>query len=123
MIVNFVAVLAATISANVAPPDIDLWVGLRQVVSIGDLNSDSFALERIQEARSRVVVLFRPNGESCTFRFPLPIGRSVQLRAHGPSRQSLLCALTLRELGDTTTARFEMECIEQPHSERPRCPG
>lgn len=123
MIVNLVAVLTFAISANVPRPDVDVWVAPQQVISIGDWHSDSFAIEQIEQARSRVLVLFRPKEEDCTFRFPLRIGRSVQLRVHALSGQSLLCAMTLRELSDTTTARFETECIEQPHSERPRCPS
>ena len=47
----------------------------RQVVSIGDGNGDTFLLESI--SRNSVMLLLRPKGEDCNFRFQLVVGRSV----------------------------------------------
>ena len=49
-------------------------------VTIGDGDGDSFMLERISPNDNSVVVLLRPKGEDCTFRFAVDVGRSVQLR-------------------------------------------
>jgi hypothetical protein len=68
------------------------------------------------------VVLLRPKGEDCTFRFPLSVGRSVQLRSEDASGQSLLCWATLRSITDGKRAQFGADCKAQPRSDERKCP-
>jgi hypothetical protein len=46
-------------------------------VSIGDGFGDTFLLESISRNDNSVVILPRPKGEDCNFRFQLVVGRSV----------------------------------------------
>lgn len=93
-----------------------------QAVSFGGGDGDSFSVEQISRSDNTVMVLLRPMGESCVFRFPVSVGRSVQLRAETPSGQSLLCKATLQPITDDGTARFGAECSEAPASHERKCP-
>ena len=84
----------------------------QQAVTIGDGNGDSFMLERISPNDNSVVVLLRPKGEDCTFRFPVDVGRSVQLRIDSPLGQSFLCQATLRPIVDSQSVQFSAACAE-----------
>lgn len=93
-----------------------------QAVSFGGGDGDSFSVEQISRSDNTVTVLMRPMGESCVFRFPVTVGRSVQLRADTPSGQSLLCKATLQPITEDGTARFGAECNEAPASHERKCP-
>jgi hypothetical protein len=94
-----------------------------QVVTFGGGDGDSFAVERISRNDNTVTVLLRPMGEGCTFRFPVSVGRSVQLRADTPNGQTLLCQATLQPITEDGTAQFGAECNEGPVSHERKCPA
>jgi hypothetical protein len=96
-------------------------VAPQQAVTFGG-SGDSFAVEQISRNDNTVTVLLRPKGESCTFRFPVIVGRSVQLRADTPSGQSLLCKATLHPITEDGSAQFDAECNEEPVSQERKCP-
>lgn len=93
-----------------------------QAVSFGGGDGDSFSVEQISRNDNTVTVLLRPMGEGCVFRFPVIVGRSVQLRADTPSGQSLMCKATLQPITEDGTARFGAECSEAPISHERKCP-
>ncbi len=93
-----------------------------QAVSIGAGAGDAFAVERISRNENTVVVLLRPKGEDCTFRFSVNVGQSVQLRTQAADGQSFLCKATLRPIIDDTRAQFAEECAEQSPSNERKCP-
>ncbi len=95
----------------------------QQVVTFGGGDGDSFAVEQISRHDNAVTVLLRPMGEGCTFRFPVTVGRSVQLRADAPGGQSMLCKATLQPITEEGTASFGAECTEQPVSHERKCPA
>ena len=94
-----------------------------QAVTFGGGDGDSFSIEHISRSENTVTVLLRPMGESCTFRFPVSVGRSVQLRADTPSGQSLLCKATLQSIANDGEARFGAECNEAPVAHEAKCPA
>ncbi|MEI9899242.1 MAG: hypothetical protein WDN31_02890 [Hyphomicrobium sp.] len=94
----------------------------QQAVTFGGGDGDTFAIEDISPHENMVTVLLRPMGETCSFRFPVMVGRSVQLRADTPSGQSLMCKATLRPITEDGTAQFTAECNEEPISREPKCP-
>jgi hypothetical protein len=57
----------------------------QQAVTIGKGKGNSFMVQQISPEENSVVVLLRPKGEDCTFRFVVDMGHSVQLRRH-PAR-------------------------------------
>ena len=94
-----------------------------QVVTLGNGEGDAFAVEQISRNDNMVTVLLRPKGESCTFRFHVGVGRSVQLRSDSGSGQSMLCKATLQPLTQDGAAEFGAECTEVPtSSSEPKCP-
>ena len=95
----------------------------QQVVTLGGGDGDSFAVEQISRQDNAVTVLLRPMGEGCTFRFPVTVGRSVQLRADTPGGQSLLCKATLQPITEDGAAQFGAECTEGPRSDEHKCPA
>lgn len=97
-------------------------VTLEQAISIGGGDGDTFGVERLSRNDNTAVVLLRPKGEDCTFRFPLNVGRSVQLRTNAADGQSLLCSATLRVIIDDKRAQFAAECFAQPRSDERKCP-
>ena len=94
----------------------------QQAVTIGEGNGDSFMLERISPNDNSIVVLLRPKGEDCTFRFAVEVGRSVQLRIDGALGQSFVCEATLRPIVDTKSVQFRAACAERPASADRKCP-
>ena len=99
-------------------------VAPQQAVSFGtdDNDSDSFSVVQISRADNTVTVLLRPMGESCFFRFPVLVGRSVQLRTGAADGQSLLCKATLQPITEEGSARFDASCTEEPISREHKCP-
>lgn len=97
-------------------------VAPQQAVTFGGGEGDSFAVEQISRNDNTVMVLLRPMGEGCTFRFPVSVGRSVQLRADTPTGQKLLCKATLRPITEDGSAEFGAECNEGPVSLERKCP-
>lgn len=93
-----------------------------QAVSFGGGDGDSFSVEHISRSDNTVTVLLRPMGEGCVFRFPVSVGRSVQLRADTAGGQSLMCKATLQPITEDGTARFGAECNEAPISHERKCP-
>lgn len=93
-----------------------------QAVSLGGGDGDSFSVEQISRVDNSVTVLLRPMGETCVFRFPVTVGRSVQLRADTPTGQSLVCKATLQPITEDGNARFGAECNEAPISREVKCP-
>ena len=93
-----------------------------QVVTLGNGEGDTFAVEQISRNDNMVTVLLRPKGESCTFRFDVGVGRSVQLRSDSGSGQSMLCKATLQPLTQDNAAEFGAECTEAPTSSELKCP-
>ncbi len=59
------------------------------IVSLGAQGGDTFSFERISPQTREVVVLLRPKGENCTFRFPVGIGEYVLLRTMDNLGESL----------------------------------
>jgi hypothetical protein len=94
----------------------------QQVVSVGDGAGDTFLLESISRNDNSVVILLRPKGENCNFRFVLGVGRSVHLHVDAPTGQSFLCKTTLRPIVDDKNVQFGAECTEQPASHERKCP-
>jgi len=90
-------VLAYALPAAVRADD-TFSVAPQQMVTFGGGDGDTFAVEQISRNDNMVTVLLRPKGESCTFRFDVGVGRSVQLRSDTPSGQSLLCKATLQPI-------------------------
>lgn len=109
---------------HVARADDTFSVTPRQVVTLGDGEGDAFAVEQISRNDNTVTVLLRPKGESCTFRFAVGVGRSVQLRSDSGSGQSMLCKATLQPLTQDDAAEFGAECTETPAwPSAPKCPA
>ena len=94
----------------------------QQAVSIGEGDGDTFAVEQILRNDNSVVVLLRPKGEDCTFRFKVSVGRSVQLRTDTPAGQSFLCKATLRPIIDDGSVQFGADCTAQSRSDERKCP-
>ncbi len=97
-------------------------VAPQQVVAFGDGGGDAFAVESISRQDNTVTVLLQPQGENCTFRFEVGVGRSVQLRTPTTTGQQMLCRATLQPLTDDGTAHFGAECSDEPISNEPKCP-
>jgi len=81
-----------------------------------------FSFERIAPETREVVVLLRPKGENCTFRFPVGIGENVLLRTTDKLGEPLLCRASFVSVLDDGTARFAAECTPQAPSNERRCP-
>ena len=114
----------ATLPISLAHSQDDTFaIAPQQVVTLGGGDGDSFAVEQISRQDNAVTVLLRPMGEGCTFRFPITVGRSVQLRADTPGGQSLLCKATLQPITEDGTASFGAECNEGPVSRERKCPA
>ena len=114
----------ATLPISLAHSQDDTFaIAPQQVVTLGGGDGDSFAVEQISRQDNAVTVLLRPMGEGCTFRFPVTVGRSVQLRADTPGGQSLLCKATLQPITEDGTASFGAECSEEPVSHERKCPA
>jgi hypothetical protein len=114
----------ATLPISLAHSQDDTFaIAPQQVVTLGGGDGDSFAVEQISRQDNAVTVLLRPMGEGCTFRFPVTVGRSVQLRADTPGGQSLLCKATLQPITEDGTASFGAECNEVPVSHERKCPA
>jgi hypothetical protein len=94
-----------------------------QAVTFGGGTGDSFSVEQISRHDNSVTVLLRPMGEGCVFRFPVTVGRSVQLRADSPTGQGLLCKATLQPITEDGSAQFGAECNEAPVSHEHKCPA
>ncbi len=92
-----------------------------QAVSLGGGDGDSFTVEQISRSDNSVTVLLQPMGETCVFRFPVLVGRSVQLRAETPSG-SMMCKATLQPITGDQTANFGAECSEAEISHERKCP-
>jgi hypothetical protein len=92
------------------------------IVSLGAEGGDTFSFERISPETREVVVLLRPKGENCTFRFPVGIGEYVLLRTTDNLGESLLCRASLVSVLDNGTARFSAECTEHAPSNERKCP-
>jgi hypothetical protein len=92
------------------------------IVSLGAEGGDSFSFERISPETREVVVLLRPKGENCTFRFPVGIGEHVLLRTTDNLGEPLLCRASLVSVIDDGTARFSAECTSQAPSNQRECP-
>ena len=115
-------VLACALPAAVRADD-TFSVAPQQMVTFGGGDGDTFAVEQISRNDNMVTVLLRPKGESCTFRFDVGVGRSVQLRSDTPSGQSLLCKATLQPITEDGAAQFGAECTEGPRSDEHKCPA
>jgi hypothetical protein len=117
-------VLALLLSATLSPAFADetFSVAPEQAVTIGGGAGDTFGVESLSQKDRTAVMLLWPKGEDCTFRFPLFVGRSVQLRTEDASGQSLLCWATLRSITDDSRAQFGTDCTVQPRSEERKCP-
>ena len=115
-------VLAYALPAAVRADD-TFSVAPQQMVTFGGGEGDTFAVEQISRNDNMVTVLLRPKGESCTFRFDVGVGRSVQLRSDTPSGQSLLCKATLQPITEDGAAQFGAECTEGPRSDEHKCPA
>ena len=115
-------VLAYALPAAVRADD-TFSVAPQQMVTFGSGDGDTFAVEQISRNDNMVTVLLRPKGESCTFRFDVGVGRSVQLRSDTPSGQSLLCKATLQPITEDGAAQFGAECTEGPPSDEHKCPA
>jgi hypothetical protein len=92
------------------------------IVSLGAEGGDTFSFERISPESREVVVLLRPKGENCTFRFPVGIGENVLLHTTNNLGEFLLCRASLVSVLDDGTARFSAECVPQPPSNERKCP-
>lgn len=122
--VGFLAALlcVAALGARAEEETDEISLRPQQAVTFGGGDGDSFSIEQISRNDNTVTVLLRPMGETCVFRFPVMVGRSVQLRASTPAGHSLLCKATLHPLSDDGTAQFGAECNEEPISAEPKCP-
>jgi len=92
------------------------------IVSLGAEGGDTFSFERISPESREVVVLLRPKGENCTFRFPVGIGEYVLLRTTDNLGESLLCRTSLVTVLDDGTAHFSAECMAHAPSNERKCP-
>ncbi len=92
------------------------------IVSLGAEGGDSFSFERISPETREVVVLLRPKGENCTFRFPVGIGEYVVLRTTDNLGESVVCRASLVSVLDDGTARFSAECAPHAPSSERKCP-
>ena len=66
--------LVSLLAVAAAHADDTFTVLPQQVVSVGDGAGDTFLLESISRNDNSVVVLLRPKGENCNFRFVLDVG-------------------------------------------------
>ena len=98
-------------------------VAPQQKVTFGGGDGDTFAVEQISRYDNMVTVLLRPKGESCTFRFDVGVGRSVQLRSDSPSGQTLLCKATLQPITEDGVAQFGAQCTEGSRLDEHKCPA
>lgn len=113
----------ACVLPGLAHADDTFSVAPSQVVTLGGGSGDEFAVEQISRNDNMVTVLLRPKGETCTFRFEVGVGRSVQLRSDTASGQSMLCKATLQPLTQDGAAEFGAECTEEPvSSSELKCP-
>ena len=92
------------------------------IVSLGAEGGDTFSFERISSESREVVVLLRPKGENCTFRFPVSIGESVMLRTMNNLGEPLLCRASLVSVKSDGTARFSADCTPHAASNERKCP-
>jgi hypothetical protein len=120
--IAFAVSLASIAPAHAEDSSDTFSVAPQQAVTFGSGDGDSFAVEQISRNDNTVTVLLRPKGESCTFRFDVGVGRSVQLRSDGPSGQSMLCKATLYPITEDGVAQFGAECSEEPVSNARKCP-
>jgi len=121
LVVIALAVLPCALAHSEDAADI-FSVAPQQAVSFGGGDGDSFAVEQISPSDNSVTVLLRPMGEGCSFRFPVSVGRSVQLRADTPDGQGMLCKATLQALRADGSAEFGAECNEAQVSHERKCP-
>jgi hypothetical protein len=113
----------AILPFSIAHADDTFSVAPQQAVTFGGGTGDTFAVEQISRHDNTVTLLLRPKGETCTFRFDLIVGRSVQLRSDAPGGQSLLCKATLHPITEDGSAQFDAACTEQPAANDDRkCP-
>jgi hypothetical protein len=118
-----IALAAAPLAFAHAEDSLETFsVGPQQAVSFGGGDGDSFAVEQISRNDNSVTVLLRPKGETCTFRFDVIVGRSVQLRSDTPTGQSMVCKATLHPITEDGNAEFGAECTEEPISTERKCP-
>ena len=115
-------VVLVTWAAWPAAADDVLDVEPGHAISIGD-DSDRFMVEKISPEDQYVLVLLRPRKETCNFRFPVDVGRSVQLRVSYPSGKSFLCKMTLAPIVDKEVVRFSVSCEEKAVSNDTKCPA
>lgn len=94
-----------------------------QNVTFGGGDGDTFSVEQISRTNNSVTVLLRPMGEGCVFRFPVTVGRSVQLRADTPGGESMMCKATLQPITEDGSAQFGAECNPAPISREHKCPS
>lgn len=120
---HLIALLLPLSLPMAAYADDTFTVTLEQAISVGGGDGDTFGVERLSRNDNTAVILLRPKGEACTFRFPLSVGRSVQLRTDAADGQSLLCWATLRTIIDDNRAQFAAECTAQPRSDERKCPS
>jgi hypothetical protein len=114
--------LSALLLGGAVAADDTFTVLPQQAVSLGTGGGDSFMLEGVSPAHNSVTVLLRPKGETCTFRFSVDVGQSVNLRIDSPLGQAYLCEATLRPIIDTGSAQFRAECTEKPVNYERKCP-
>ncbi len=92
------------------------------IISLGAEGGDTFSFERISPESREVLVLLRPKGENCTFRFPVGIGEYVLLRTTDNLGESLLCRASLVSVLEDGTAHFSAECTAHAPSNERKCP-
>jgi hypothetical protein len=122
---NYVFLLAIVLIAALTctcQADDTFAVTRTSIVSLGAEGGDTFSFERISPEAREVVVLLRPGGENCTFRFPVRIGENVPLRTMDNLGESLLCQARLMSVVDDGTARFSVECAPHAPSNERKCP-
>jgi len=119
---SLLSLLVASLACIPANAEDTFAVAPQQVVAFGDGEGDAFAVESISPHDNSVTVLLRPQGEDCTFRFDVLVGRSVQLRTPTITGQQMLCRATLQPLTGDGTAQFGAECSEEPASSELKCP-
>jgi len=89
-------------------------------ITFGHGDGDTFGVDEIQN--DVVAVLIRPQGETCTLRFPLLRGEKLRLRAVGTQGERLMCEATLMS-AEGQEARFTARCSEQvTAASEPKCP-
>ena len=122
---NYVFLLAMVLVAAptcTCQADDTFAVTRTSIVSLGAEGGDTFSFERISPEAREVVVLLRPGGENCTFRFPVRIGENVPLRTMDNLGELLLCQARLMSVVDDGTARFSVECAPHAPSNERKCP-